>query len=55
MWPIMPRTPRPTSRQILGSCVLFPEPVSPATITTGWAAMAAAMSSLRSLTGSAAG
>src|SRR5438128_2228699 len=38
----MPRTPRPTSRQILGSWVLFPEPVSPATITTGWAALVAA-------------
>ena len=34
VWPICPRTPRPSSRQILGSCVVFPEPVSPATMTT---------------------
>ena len=34
VWPIWPATPRPSSRQILGSCVVLPEPVSPATITT---------------------
>ena len=27
--------PRPASRQILGSCVVLPEPVSPQTMTTG--------------------
>ncbi len=32
--PIMPRTPRPSSRQILGIWVVLPEPVSPATMTT---------------------
>ncbi len=32
--PIMPRTPRPSSRQIFGIWVVFPEPVSPATMTT---------------------
>ena len=32
--PIMPRTPRPSSMQIFGICVVLPEPVSPATITT---------------------
>ena len=34
VWAIAPRTPRPSSRQIFGSCVVLPEPVSPATITT---------------------
>ena len=53
--PIMPRTPRPSSRQILGSWVVLPEPVSPATITTWWSRIAAAMSSLRWLTGSSSG
>ncbi len=32
--PIMPRTPRPSSRQIFGIWVVLPEPVSPATMTT---------------------
>ena len=32
--PIMPCTPRPSSRQIFGICVVFPDPVSPATTTT---------------------
>ena len=32
--PMAPRIPRPSSRQIFGSCVVLPEPVSPATITT---------------------
>ena len=48
-------TPRPSSRQIFGIWVVFPEPVSPATITTWWSRIAAAMSSRRALTGSAAG
>ena len=34
VWPIRPCTPRPASRQIFGSWVVFPDPVSPATITT---------------------
>ena len=34
VWPIMPVAPRPSSRQILGSCVLLPLPVAPLTITT---------------------
>ena len=32
--PIVPCTPRPSSRQILGSWVVLPDPVSPATTTT---------------------
>ena len=55
VWPIIPATPRPRSRQILGICVVFPEPVSPATITTWWSRIAAAMSSRRAVTGRAAG
>ncbi|SHV19081.1 Uncharacterised protein [Mycobacteroides abscessus subsp. abscessus] len=34
VWPMVPRIPRPNSRQILGSCVVFPDPVAPATTTT---------------------
>src|SRR5829696_4409851 len=55
VWPIRPRTPRPSSRQSLGSWVLFPEPVSPATITTWLSRMAASTSSRRSTMGSSAG
>ena len=55
VWPIWPAMPRPSSRQILGSWVVLPEPVSPATITTWWSRIAAAMSSLRWLTGSSSG
>ena len=51
VWPIMPRTPRPSSRQIFGSCVVFPEPVSPARMITWFSAMAFAISSRRALTG----
>ena len=36
--------PRPSSRQYFGSCVLFPEPVSPATIRTWWRSRASRMS-----------
>src|SRR6187402_1401065 len=36
---------------ILGSWVVLPEPVSPQTMTTWWAAIAAAISSRRSETG----
>ena len=50
-----PRTPRPSSRQILGSWVVLPEPVSPATTTTWWSRIAARMSSLRAVTGSSLG
>ena len=32
VWPISPSTPRPASRHSFGSCVLLPDPVSPATI-----------------------
>ena len=53
--PISPRVPRPASRQIFGSCVVLPEPVSPQTITTGCARIAAAISSARWATGSSGG
>lgn len=55
VWPIRPRTPRPSSRQILGIWVVLPEPVSPATITTWWSRTAARISSFFWLTGSSAG
>jgi hypothetical protein len=55
VWPIMPATPRPSSRQIFGNCVVLPEPVSPHTITTGFSAMARAISSRRATTGSSSG
>ena len=42
-----PAHPRPSSRAILGSWVVLPEPVSPATTTTWWSRSAAAMSSRR--------
>ena len=31
---IIPAAPRPSAMQILGSCVVLPEPVSPLTMTT---------------------
>jgi hypothetical protein len=34
VWPIMPFSPRPSSRQIFGSWVVLPEPVSPDTMMT---------------------
>ena len=34
---ILPCVPRPAARHIFGICVVFPEPVSPARITTGFA------------------
>ncbi len=55
VWPIMPVMPRPSSRQILGSWVVFPEPVSPATITTWLSRIAAAISSRRAETGNSSG
>jgi hypothetical protein len=45
--------PRPASRQNFGSWVLLPDPVSPATIITGWVMSIRWMSSRRSHTGSA--
>ncbi|HBL53927.1 MAG TPA: hypothetical protein DDZ34_07905 [Syntrophaceae bacterium] len=33
--PIMPRSPRPAARHILGICVVLPDPVSPV-MTTTW-------------------
>ena len=53
--PIAPRTPRPSSRHIFGSWVVFPEPVSPATITTWWSRTAARMSGLLATIGSSSG
>jgi hypothetical protein len=35
------------ARAILGSCVVFPDPVAPATITTGFSSIALAMSLTR--------
>ena len=46
VWPIFPRAPRPSSRQIFGSCVVLPEPVSPHRMTTGWSRMAASIDSV---------
>lgn len=59
VWPISPvppaPMPRPIDRQILGNCVVLPEPVSPLTITTWCAATARAISSRRAETGNASG
>ena len=55
VWPIRPRTPRPSSSAIFGSWVVLPEPVSPATTTTCASRSAAAMSSRRALTGRSSG
>ncbi|CFE03295.1 Uncharacterised protein [Bordetella pertussis] len=55
VWPIILRRPRPSSRQILGSWVVLPDPVSPLTMTTWWAAMARAISWRRALTGRSSG
>ena len=38
--PMWAESPRPMARQILGSWVVLPEPVSPATMTTGEASIA---------------
>src|SRR5574344_1385993 len=59
VWPIRrPRLPsgalqrpRPSARAILGNCVVLPEPVSPHTMMTWCAAMAAMISSRRLETG----
>src|ERR1700677_4807075 len=43
--------PRPSSRQYCGNCVLFPEPVSPATINTWFRRSASMTASRRSVIG----
>src|SRR3954464_2764078 len=53
--PIAPRTPRPRSRQIFGSWVVLPEPVSPATTTTWWSRMVASRAWRRALHGQPGG
>jgi hypothetical protein len=55
VWPMMPAMPRPASRQIFGSCVVLPEPVSPQTITTGCAAIARRISSRLAEIGNSSG
>ena len=55
VWPIMAVMPRPSSRQILGSWVVLPLPVSPATMTTWWSRIASAISWRRAETGSSSG
>ena len=55
VWAIMPSIPRPSSRQILGSWVVLPEPVSPATTTTWCSPTIRSSSSRCALTGSASG
>src|SRR5687768_564190 len=55
VWPIRPRWPRPASSAILGSCVVFPEPVAPLTMTTACAKIASAMSLARCATGRSSG
>src|SRR6266571_842868 len=53
--PMRPSIPRPSSRQIFGSCVVLPDPVSPHTMTTGCEAMAFAISSRFAQIGSSGG
>ena len=58
VWPIQPpplTRPRPIESAIFGNCVVLPDPVSPQTMTTWWARMAAAISSRRAETGSDSG
>src|SRR5690242_258077 len=55
VWPIIRSVPRPIARQIFGSCVVLPEPVSPQTITTGLSRIAWPISSRRAQTGSSSG
>ena len=52
---VCPIFSRPSSRQIFGSCVVLPDPVSPATMTTWFSAMARASSCRAALTGSSGG
>src|ERR1700760_294792 len=51
VWAITPATPRPSSRQYCGSCVLLPEPVSPATMSTCRSLSARWISSRRAVIG----
>ena len=53
--PISRSAPGPGSGQILGSCVVFPEPVSPQTTTAWLSRLSAAISSRRCTTGSSVG
>ncbi len=53
--PISPVVPRPASRASLGSWVVLPEPVAPATTTTWWSRMSRTSSSRRPVTGSSSG
>ena len=53
--PIVPRCPKPASRQIRGSCVVLPDPVSPATTTTWEERIARRISSFLPLMGRPAG
>ncbi len=55
VWPMTPAMPRPASRQIFGSCVVLPEPVSPQTITTWWASIASRIRWRLAETGSSSG
>ena len=55
VWPIQPCSASPSSRHIFGSWVLFPEPVSPATITTWLSRIASRSSVFRSEIGSSGG
>ena len=55
VWPIIPSIPRPASRQIFGSCVVLPLPVSPQTTITRCFASAARISSRAALIGSSSG
>src|SRR3954453_14448750 len=55
VWPMTFVSPRPSARQIFGSFVVLPDPVSPATTTTWWSRIASEMSSRRAETGSSGG
>ncbi len=53
--PIIPRASGSASRHIFGNCVVFPDPVSPASTTTGFSRIAATISSRRRVIGSSSG
>ena len=55
VWPIKPSMPRPASRQSFGSCVVLPLPVSPQTMMTRCAWIAASNSSRAAAIGSESG
>ena len=52
---LCPFKPRPSSRHIFGNCVVLPEPVSPHTITTWFAAIKCLISARLCETGSSSG